>query len=71
MRGKDGLDGLQYNSNVVITMRLSVLVLNGNGTDLAKYYIPAVSCKRISVTFRKMDKAKRPHNFKLDLDLQI
>ncbi|KAI0501440.1 hypothetical protein KFK09_016385 [Dendrobium nobile] len=49
----------------------SVLVLNGNGADLAKHCIPAVSCKRISVTFRKMDKAKRPFNFKLDSDLQI
>ncbi|PKU61839.1 ALKBH5 [Dendrobium catenatum] len=49
----------------------SVLVLNGNGDDLAKHCISTVSCKRIYVTFRKMDKAKRPHNFKLDLDLQI
>ncbi|KAH0461647.1 hypothetical protein IEQ34_009222 [Dendrobium chrysotoxum] len=47
-----------------------VLVLNGNRVDLAKHCIPTVSCKRISITFRKMDKAKRPHNFKLDSDLQ-
>ncbi|KAH0468933.1 hypothetical protein IEQ34_002165 [Dendrobium chrysotoxum] len=43
-----------------------MLVLNGNGDDLAKHCIPTVSYKRISVTFRKMDKAKQPHNFKLD-----
>ncbi|KAI0494104.1 hypothetical protein KFK09_024235 [Dendrobium nobile] len=49
----------------------SVLVLNDNGADLAKHCIPAVSCKRIFVTFRKMDKAKRLFNFKLDSDLQI
>ncbi|KAH0461795.1 hypothetical protein IEQ34_009370 [Dendrobium chrysotoxum] len=48
----------------------SVLVLNGNGSDLAKHCIPAVSYKRIYVTFRKMDKEKRPHNFKLDSDFQ-
>ncbi|KAH0466688.1 hypothetical protein IEQ34_003926 [Dendrobium chrysotoxum] len=44
----------------------SVLVLNGNRADLTKHFIPVVSCKRISITFRKMDKAKRPHNFKLN-----
>ncbi|KAH0459248.1 hypothetical protein IEQ34_012062 [Dendrobium chrysotoxum] len=48
----------------------SVLVLNGNGANLAKHCIPAVFYKRISVTFRKMDKAKQPHNFKLDSDFQ-
>ncbi|KAL0912203.1 hypothetical protein M5K25_018163 [Dendrobium thyrsiflorum] len=48
----------------------SVLVFNGNGADLAKHCIPAVSYKRISVTFRKMDKAKQPTNFKLDSDFQ-
>ncbi|KAH0460230.1 hypothetical protein IEQ34_010893 [Dendrobium chrysotoxum] len=48
----------------------SVLVLNGNGANLAKHCIPAVSYKRISVTFRKMDKAKRPYNFKLDSKFQ-
>ncbi|KAL0926413.1 hypothetical protein M5K25_002644 [Dendrobium thyrsiflorum] len=49
---------------------ISVLVFNGNGADLAKHCIPAVSYKRISVTFRMMDKAKRPINFKLDSDFQ-
>ncbi|KAH0451682.1 hypothetical protein IEQ34_018981 [Dendrobium chrysotoxum] len=47
-----------------------VLALNGNGSNLAKHCIPAVSYKRISVTFRKMDKAKRPYNFKLDSNFQ-
>ncbi|KAH0467580.1 hypothetical protein IEQ34_002613 [Dendrobium chrysotoxum] len=48
----------------------SVLLLNGNGANLAKHCIPAVSYKRISVTFRKMDKAKQPHNFMFDSDFQ-
>ncbi|KAH0460561.1 hypothetical protein IEQ34_011224 [Dendrobium chrysotoxum] len=46
-----------------------VLVLSGNGAYLPKHCIPVVSFKRISVTFRKLDKAKRPHNFKLDSNL--
>ncbi|KAH0450367.1 hypothetical protein IEQ34_021059 [Dendrobium chrysotoxum] len=48
----------------------SVLVLDGNGANLAKHCIPAVSYKMISVTFRKIDKAKQPHNFKFDSDFQ-
>ncbi|KAH0450328.1 hypothetical protein IEQ34_021020 [Dendrobium chrysotoxum] len=47
-----------------------VLVLNDNGADITKHCIPAVSFKRIFVTFRKMDKVKRPYNFKLDSNLQ-
>lgn len=47
----------------------SVLILNGNGADVAKHCVPSVPCKRISITFRKMDKAKWPHKFKLEPDL--
>ena len=32
----------------------SVLVLNGNGADVAKHCVPAVSGERVSITFRKM-----------------
>ena len=32
----------------------SVLVLNGNGADVAKHCVPAVSSERVSITFRKM-----------------
>mmetsp|Transcript_34707 Transcript_34707/g.48107 ORF Transcript_34707/g.48107 Transcript_34707/m.48107 type:complete len:510 (+) Transcript_34707:60-1589(+) len=32
----------------------SVLVLKGNGADVAKHCVPAVSCPRISITFRRM-----------------
>ncbi|PKU83085.1 hypothetical protein MA16_Dca007756 [Dendrobium catenatum] len=55
-----------YCSNSLLWSALcrSMLVLNGNGADLAKYRIPAVSYERISVTFR--NKTKQPHNFKLD-----
>lgn len=38
----------------------SVLVLNGNGADVAKHCVPAVPSKRISITFRRMDETKRP-----------
>eukprot|EP00250_Pteridium_aquilinum_P002523 c1274_g1_i1 orf=465-1316(-) len=47
----------------------SVLVLNGNGADVAKHAIPAVHSKRISITFRKMDPSKRPYGFSPDIDL--
>ena len=36
----------------------SVLVLNGNGADVAKHCIPAVSAERVSITFRKIDQSK-------------
>ncbi|KAH0940606.1 hypothetical protein HID58_000243 [Brassica napus] len=48
----------------------SVLVLKGNGADVAKHCVPAVPQKRISITFRKMDESKRPVGFTPDLDLQ-
>ncbi|KAG9443003.1 hypothetical protein H6P81_018857 [Aristolochia fimbriata] len=48
----------------------SVLVLNGNGADVAKHCVPAVPSKRISITFRRMDDGKRPKNFVLEPDLQ-
>ncbi|CAL4953522.1 unnamed protein product [Urochloa decumbens] len=49
----------------------SVLVLNGNGADVAKHCVPAVPAKRISITFRKMDRAKLPFNFRPDPDLLL
>ncbi|KAG2240768.1 hypothetical protein Bca52824_090513 [Brassica carinata] len=48
----------------------SVLVLKGNGADVAKHCVPAVPQKRISITFRKMDESKRPVGFTPDPDLQ-
>ncbi|KAJ7966331.1 oxidoreductase, 2OG-Fe(II) oxygenase family protein [Quillaja saponaria] len=48
----------------------SVLVLNGNGADVAKHCVPAVPTKRISITFRKMDESKRPIGFVPEPDLQ-
>nr|XP_004233982.2 uncharacterized protein LOC101253354 isoform X1 [Solanum lycopersicum] len=38
----------------------SVLVLNGNGADVAKHCVPAVPTKRISITFRRMNESRRP-----------
>ncbi|XP_068662188.1 RNA demethylase ALKBH9B-like [Aristolochia californica] len=48
----------------------SVLILKGNGADVAKHCVPSVPAKRISITFRKMDETKLPHTFKPDLELQ-
>ncbi|KAI3813604.1 hypothetical protein L1987_18332 [Smallanthus sonchifolius] len=48
----------------------SVLVLNGNGADVAKHCVPAVPTKRISITFRKMDESKWPVGFIPEPDLQ-
>nr|XP_023871387.1 uncharacterized protein LOC111983978 [Quercus suber]POE87187.1 rna demethylase alkbh5 [Quercus suber] len=48
----------------------SVLVLNGNGADVAKHCVPAVPSKRISITFRRMDESKRPTGFVPVPDLQ-
>ncbi|KAL6582693.1 RNA demethylase alkbh9b [Orobanche minor] len=48
----------------------SVLVLNGNGADMAKHCVPAVPSKRISITFRKMDDSKRPSGYVTEPDLQ-
>ncbi|XP_042493205.1 RNA demethylase ALKBH9B-like [Macadamia integrifolia] len=48
----------------------SVLILNGNGADVAKHCVPGVPAKRISITFRKMDDSKMPFKFKSDPELQ-
>lgn len=48
----------------------SVLVLNGNGADVAKHCVPAVPAKRISITFRRMDESKRPFGYVPEPDLQ-
>ncbi|XP_027330749.1 RNA demethylase ALKBH9B-like isoform X2 [Abrus precatorius] len=48
----------------------SVLVLNGNGADVAKHCVPAVPMKRISITFRRMDVSKRPNGYVPEPDLQ-
>ncbi|KAK4483262.1 hypothetical protein RD792_010447 [Penstemon davidsonii] len=48
----------------------SVLVINGNGADIAKHCVPAVPTKRISITFRKMDESKWPVGYVPEPDLQ-
>lgn len=47
----------------------SVLILNGNGADVAKHCVPAVPAKRISITFRKMDESKIPYGYVADPEL--
>ncbi|XP_059313610.1 RNA demethylase ALKBH9B-like isoform X1 [Lycium ferocissimum] len=41
----------------------SVLIINGNGADVAKHCVPSVPAKRISITFRKMDVRKLPYSY--------
>ncbi|KAL7104049.1 hypothetical protein ACP275_08G220000 [Erythranthe tilingii] len=48
----------------------SVLVINGNGADVAKHCVPAVPSRRISITFRKMDESKQPYGYVAEPDLQ-
>ncbi|KAL2552709.1 2-oxoglutarate (2OG) and Fe(II)-dependent oxygenase superfamily protein [Forsythia ovata] len=48
----------------------SVLVLSGNGADVAKHCVPAVPTRRISITFRKMDESKQPIGFVPEAELQ-
>ncbi|GAA0139573.1 hypothetical protein LIER_35106 [Lithospermum erythrorhizon] len=48
----------------------SVLVLKGNGADVAKHCVPSVPTRRISITFRRMDESKRPVGFVPEPDLQ-
>ncbi|KAD3640705.1 hypothetical protein R6Q59_003404 [Mikania micrantha] len=48
----------------------SVLILNGNGADVAKHCVPSVPAERISITFRKMDESKCPVGFIPEPDLQ-
>ncbi|KAF9608629.1 hypothetical protein IFM89_010114 [Coptis chinensis] len=48
----------------------SVLILKGNGADVAKHYVPAVHKKGISITFRKMDDRTLPFKFSPDPELQ-
>ncbi|KAL1215564.1 RNA demethylase ALKBH9B [Cardamine amara subsp. amara] len=57
-----------YSSDQIL--KSSVLVLKGNGADVAKHCVPAVPTKRISITFRKMDESKRPVGFIPEPDLQ-
>ncbi|RZC44669.1 hypothetical protein C5167_037608 [Papaver somniferum] len=48
----------------------SVLILSGNGADVAKHCVPGVPSKRISITFRKMDDSKLPYDFCPDPELK-
>ncbi|KAF8404095.1 hypothetical protein HHK36_008975 [Tetracentron sinense] len=48
----------------------SVLILAGNGADIAKHCVPGVPAKRISITFRRMDDRKLPYTFSPDPELQ-
>lgn len=61
----------EFSGSFPISLPLgSVLVLNGNGADVAKHCVPAVPTKRISITFRKMDESKWPLGFVPEPDLQ-
>ncbi|CAN1122526.1 RNA demethylase ALKBH9B [Linum perenne] len=61
----------EFTGSVAIPLPVgSVLVLNGNGADVAKHCVPSVPTKRISITFRKMDEKKWPFGFVPEPDLQ-
>ncbi|KAI3729066.1 hypothetical protein L6452_17713 [Arctium lappa] len=48
----------------------SMLILKGNGADVAKHCVPSVPDKRISITFRRMDERKIPYGYSPDPELQ-
>ncbi|XP_062144180.1 RNA demethylase ALKBH9B [Alnus glutinosa] len=61
----------EFSGSFAIPLPLgSVLVLSGNGADVAKHCVPAVPAKRISITFRRMDDLKRPVGHVAEPDLQ-
>ncbi|XVF18015.1 hypothetical protein REPUB_Repub10bG0175000 [Reevesia pubescens] len=61
----------EFSGSIAIPLPVgSVLVLNGNGADVAKHFVPAVPTKRISITFRRMDELKRPIGYAPESDLQ-
>ncbi|KAK6258227.1 Alpha-ketoglutarate-dependent dioxygenase AlkB-like - like 2 [Theobroma cacao] len=61
----------EFSGSIAIPLPVgSVLVLNGNGADIAKHCVPAVPTKRISITFRRMDESKRPVGYASEPDLQ-
>ncbi|XP_074565031.1 LOW QUALITY PROTEIN: RNA demethylase ALKBH9B-like [Curcuma longa] len=60
----------EFSGSTAIPLPLgSVLILNGNGAEIAKHCVPAVPTRRISITFRKMDDSKLPFKYSLDPDL--
>ncbi|XP_020599099.1 uncharacterized protein LOC110038566 [Phalaenopsis equestris] len=48
----------------------SILVLKGNGADVAKQCIPKVRHRRVSITFHRMDDNKAPYGFQPDPKLE-
>ncbi|XVF15901.1 hypothetical protein REPUB_Repub09cG0196400 [Reevesia pubescens] len=61
----------EFSGSIAIPLPVgSVLVLNGNGADIAKHCVPAVPTKRISITFRRMDELKWPTGYSPEPDLQ-
>ncbi|KAE8695132.1 2-oxoglutarate and Fe(II)-dependent oxygenase superfamily protein isoform 2 [Hibiscus syriacus] len=65
------VDAGEFSGPIAIPLPVgSVLVLNGNGADIAKHCVPAVPTKRLSITFRRMDELKRPVGYTPEPDLQ-
>ncbi|KAH7685442.1 Alkylated dna repair protein alkb-like 5 protein [Dioscorea alata] len=61
----------EFSGSLAIPLPLgSVLILKGNGADIAKHCVPAVPAKRISITFRKMDDRKLPYRYTPDPELR-
>ncbi|XP_020599137.1 uncharacterized protein LOC110038600 [Phalaenopsis equestris] len=61
----------EFRGSVTIPLPVgSVLILKGNGADLAKHYIPRVPWHKVLVTLRRMDHSKIPYGFQSDLELE-
>ncbi|KAK8919186.1 hypothetical protein KSP39_PZI021544 [Platanthera zijinensis] len=64
-------DAVEFTGSTAILLPVgSALVFNGKGANVAKHCVAAVPSKRISITFRKMEKPKRPQGLPFKPDLQ-
>ncbi|XP_020598913.1 uncharacterized protein LOC110038413 [Phalaenopsis equestris] len=58
------VDDGEFRGSVEIPLRVgSVLILKGNGADVAKHCIPGVLYTRVSITLRRMNEDKVPFCF--------
>ncbi|XP_020599129.1 RNA demethylase ALKBH5-like [Phalaenopsis equestris] len=61
----------EFRGTVKIPLQVgSVLVLKGNGANVAKHCIPGVRHHRVFVTFHRMDNSKIPYGFQPDPKLE-
>ncbi|KAK8952955.1 hypothetical protein KSP40_PGU001982 [Platanthera guangdongensis] len=64
-------DAVEFTGSTAILLPVgSALVFNGKGANVAKHFVAAVPSKRISITFWKMEKPKRPQGLPFEPDPQ-